>query len=241
MPLPCFRSVTSGARIAGIEGDMKIEHLIEQLSREIPLAVGERETRAIDASLHYGLDALRAALDAERNGDDQSYYQCMERAFSVAREWNHSSPLAGQVLVLYGEAERRHVTSSRDSPGHDEDTVRTGNDKALARGISVSASVASLASTAVSVAALMTIPWQTTLAHTRVSHEWRVPLLFVGLPTMLLAAFWWRSRRDRVTGIVPKERIAALMGTIVFICLLLGSQLYLVGQFAEAAASVPAS
>jgi len=88
---------------------MKIEQLIEQLSRDVPLAVGDRETRAIDASLQYGLDALRAALDAERKGDERSYYEHMEEAFSVAREWNNFSPLVGQVFVLYGEAKREHL------------------------------------------------------------------------------------------------------------------------------------
>ena len=59
-----------------------------------------RETEATEASLLYGLDALRAALDAQRRGDDRSHYEEMERAFSVAHEWSNWSPLVGEVLVL---------------------------------------------------------------------------------------------------------------------------------------------
>jgi len=88
---------------------MNIEQLIEQLSKDFSRAVKERETKAIDASLLYGLDALRAALDAQRKGDDRSYCGEMERAFSVAREWNNFSPLVGQVFVLYGTAKRRSL------------------------------------------------------------------------------------------------------------------------------------
>jgi len=99
--------MTDLVRIAGTEADMKIEALIEQLSKDVPLTVGERETKAIDASLDYGLDALRAALDAQRKGDEGLYYEQMEEAFSVAREWNNFSPLVGEVFVLHGEARRR--------------------------------------------------------------------------------------------------------------------------------------
>ena len=100
--------MTAVGRITGVERDMKIEDLIEQLSKDVPLTVGERETKAIDASLDYGLHALRAALDAQRKGDEGLYYEQMEEAFSVAREWNNFSPLVGEVFVLYGEARRRH-------------------------------------------------------------------------------------------------------------------------------------
>ncbi|WP_460512121.1 hypothetical protein [Frigoribacterium salinisoli] len=118
---------------------------------------------------------------------------------------------------------------------NDHNPIGTDNDKVLARRISTVALITSFVSLGISFASLATIPWNTTISYTRVSNEWRVPLPFIIVPTLFLFVFWSRSRKDQKRGIVPKERIALVVLTMVFVSFFVGGQIYLAAQFAEAA------
>jgi len=92
---------------------MKLLEVLQELRKDLPLKVADRETRAEDPSLIYGLGAIQAALEAEEDGDADGYYFHMRDAFSVAREWNNQSDLAGRVVKFYSLAKKRR-SSTRD-------------------------------------------------------------------------------------------------------------------------------
>lgn len=94
---------------------MNLSEVSQELRKDLPLKVADRETQAEDPSLIYGLEAIEAALDAEENGDADSYYFHMRDAFAAAREWNNQSDLAGRVVKFYSLAKkRRSGTKDRD-------------------------------------------------------------------------------------------------------------------------------
>lgn len=86
---------------------MNLSEVLRELRKDLPLDVADRETRAEDPSLTYGLRAIEAALEAQRRGDEDGYFFLMRDAFSVAREWNNKSDLAGRVVEFYSLAKKR--------------------------------------------------------------------------------------------------------------------------------------
>ena len=118
---------------------------------------------------------------------------------------------------------------------NNDKTVKSDNDFVLAKRINTLALITSMVSVVVLIISLSTIPWQTTIEYTRLSSEWRIPLLFIGVPTIFLFVLWRRGRRDVKTGIVPGERIALVVMTLIFISFFLGGQIYLAVLFADAA------
>jgi len=92
---------------------MNLPEVLRELKKDLPLDVADRETQAEDPSLRYGLNAIEAALEAQERGDEESYYFHMRDAFSVAREWNNKSALAGRVVKFYSLAKKRR-SGTRD-------------------------------------------------------------------------------------------------------------------------------
>lgn len=81
---------------------------------------------------------------------------------------------------------------------------------------------------------LTRVPPGTTISYTRLSREWHLPIVVLGLFPALILGLWVRSRKAPNEDLPPVERIILIVGLPLLLLVLVGGQFVLGHAFLQA-------
>jgi hypothetical protein len=81
---------------------------------------------------------------------------------------------------------------------------------------------------------LTQVPPGTTISYTRLSREWQLPIVVLGLFPALILGLWVRSRKAPDEDLPPVERVILVVGLPLLLLVLVGGQFVLGHAYLQA-------
>lgn len=81
---------------------------------------------------------------------------------------------------------------------------------------------------------LTQVPPGTTISYTRLSREWQLPIVVLGLFPALILSLWVRARKAPDEDLPPVERVILVVGLPLLLLVLVGGQFVLGHAYLQA-------